>query len=67
MHEKTLKRLQRKLTETEEKLNSPASYESDEGTDLHALLRDQANLTSEIELNEQDWLELNEKLEIWCF
>ena len=64
MHEKTLKRLQRKLTETEEKLNSPASYESDEGTDLHALLRDQANLTSEIELNEQDWLELNEELEI---
>ena len=64
MHEKTLKRLQRKLTETEEKLNSPASYESDEGTDLHALLRDQANLTSEIELNEQDWLELNEQLEI---
>ena len=64
MHEKILKRLQRKLTETEEKLNSPASYESDEGTDLHALLRDQANLTSEIELNEQDWLELNEKLEI---
>ena len=64
MHEKTLKRLQHKLTETEEKLNSPASYESDEGTDLHALLRDQANLTSEIELNEQDWLELNEQLEI---
>ena len=64
MHEKTLKRLQRKLIETEEKLNSPASYESDEGTDLHALLRDQANLTSEIELNEQDWLELNEQLEI---
>ena len=64
MHEKTLNRLQRKLTETEEKLNSPASYESDEGTDLHALLRDQANLTSEIELNEQDWLELNEQLEI---
>ena len=64
MHEKTLKRLQRKLSETEEKLNSPASYESDEGTDLNALLRDQANLTSEIELNEQDWLELNEQLEI---
>ena len=64
MHEKTLKRLQRKLSETEEKLNSPASYESNEGTDLHALLREQANLTSEIELNEQDWLELNEKLEI---
>ena len=64
MHEKTLKRLQRKLSETEEKLNSPASYESNEGTDLHALLRDQANLTSEIELNEQDWLELNEQLEI---
>ena len=64
MHEKTLKRLQRKLSETEEKLNSPASYESNEGTDLHSLLREQANLTSEIELNEQDWLELNEKLEI---
>ena len=64
MHEKTLKRLQRKLSETEEKLNSPASYESNEGTDLHALLREQANLTSEIELNEQDWLELNEQLEI---
>ena len=64
MHEKTLKRLQRKLSETEEKLNSPASYESNEGPDLHALLREQANLTSEIELNEQDWLELNEQLEI---
>jgi ATP-binding cassette, subfamily F, member 3 len=64
MHEKTLKRLQRKLSETEEKLNSPASYESNEGSDLHALLREQANLTSEIELNEQDWLELNEQLEI---
>jgi hypothetical protein len=30
---------------------------------LHSLLRDQANLTSEIELTEQEWLELNEKLE----
>jgi ATP-binding cassette subfamily F protein 3 len=63
IHEKTLKRLQRKLSETEEILNSPESYESDDGPDLHSLLRDQANLTSEIELTEQEWLELNEKLE----
>ena len=63
IHEKTLKRLQRKLSETEDILNSPESYESDDGPDLHSLLRDQANLTSEIELTEQEWLELNEKLE----
>ncbi|MDA7554294.1 ATP-binding cassette domain-containing protein [Gammaproteobacteria bacterium] len=63
IHEKTLKRLQRKLSETEDTLNSPESYDSDEGPDLHSLLRDQANLTSEIELNEQEWLELNERLE----
>ena len=55
--------MQRKLSETEDILNSPESYESDDGPDLHSLLRDQANLTSEIELTEQEWLELNEKLE----
>ena len=62
-HEKTLKRLHRKLSETEAMLNSPESYESDDGPDLHALLRDQVNLTNEIELTEQEWLDLNQALE----
>ena len=62
-HEKTLKRLHRKLSETEAMLNSPESYESNDGPDLHALLRDQVNLTNEIELIEQEWLDLNQTLE----
>ena len=44
-------------------LNSPESYESNDGPDLHALLRDQVNLTNEIELIEQEWLDLNQTLE----
>ncbi len=61
--EKILKRLNRKLKEVEESLNNPKSYEEDEGLDFHTLLRDQVSLTNEIELSEQQWLDLNQKLE----
>ena len=61
--EKILKRLNRKLREVEESLNNPKSYEEDEGLDFHTLLRDQVSLTSEIELSEEQWLDLNQKLE----
>ncbi len=61
--EKTLKRLNRKLSETQSFLNSPESYADSPELDLHSLLRDQVNLSSQIELNEQEWLELNEELE----
>ena len=61
--EKTLKRLSRKLKGVEESLNNPNSYEEDEGLDFHTLLRDQVSLTNEIELSEQQWLDLNQKLE----
>ena len=61
--EKTLKRLNRKLSETQNLLNSPDSYNDSPELDLHDLLRDQVNLSSQIELNEQEWLELNEELE----
>ena len=61
--EKTLKRLQRKLSEVNDKLNSPDSYNDDSGNNLHDLLREQVNLISEIENAEQEWLELNQKLD----
>ena len=61
--EKTLKRLQRKLSEIEGYLNSPDSYNEESGRNLHDLLREQVNLSSEIELTEQEWLDLNQKLE----
>ena len=62
-NEKTLKRLQRKLSETEEFLNSPESYTDESGPDLQSLLRNQADLTSQIELLEEEWLQLNTQLE----
>ena len=61
--EKILKRLNRKLKEVEEYLNNPKSYEKDEYLDFHTLLRDQVSLTNEIELSEEQWLDLNQKLE----
>tara|TARA_X000000950_G_scaffold175202_1_gene212914 strand:- start:2357 stop:2812 length:456 start_codon:yes stop_codon:yes gene_type:complete len=61
--EKILKRLNRKLKEVEKSLNNPKSYEKDEDLDFHTLLRDQVSLTNEIELSEEQWLDLNQKLE----
>ena len=61
--EKILKRLNRKLKEVEKNLNNPKSYEKDQDLDFHTLLRDQVSLTNEIELSEQEWLDLNQKLE----
>ena len=62
-NEKTLKRLQRKLSETEGFLNSPESYTDESGPDLQSLLRNQADLTSQIALTEEEWLQLNTQLE----
>ena len=61
--EKTLKRLNRKLAETLELLNSPELYNDASKMNLHDLLRDQVNLDTEIKSTEQEWLELNEELE----
>ena len=61
--EKTLKRLNRKLAETQEFLNSPELYNDSSKMNLHDLLRDQVNLDTEIKSTEQEWLELNEELE----
>ena len=61
--EKTLKRLQRKLTEVEAFLNSPHLYDQDKDLNFHDVLRNQVNLTSEIELAENKWLEFNRKLD----
>jgi len=61
--EKSLKRLQRKLSETENHLNSPDSYKDESGPNLHDLLRDQVNLASQIEQTEDEWFELNQHLE----
>jgi len=46
--EKTLKRLNRKLAETLELLNSPELYNDSTKMNLHDLLRDQVNLDTEI-------------------
>ena len=61
--EKTLKRLQRKLSEAEAFLNSPHLYDQDKELNFHDVLRNQVNLTSEIELAENKWLEFNRKLD----
>ena len=61
--EKILKRINRKLKEVEKSLNNPKSYEKDEDLDFHTLLRDQVSLINEIELSEEQWLDLNQKLE----
>ena len=61
--EKTLKRLNRKLAETQKFLNSPDLYNDSSKMNLHDLLRDQVNLDAEIKSTEEEWLELNEELE----
>ena len=61
--EKTLKRLNRKLAETQEFLNSPELYNDSSKMNLHDLLRDQVNLDAEIKSTEEEWLELNEEFE----
>ena len=61
--EKTLKRLNRKLAETQGFLNSPELYNDSSKMNLHDLLRDQVNLDAEIKSTEEEWLELNEELE----
>ena len=61
--EKTLKRLNRKLAETQEFLNSPDLYNDSSKMNLHDLLRDQVNLDAEIKSTEEEWLELNEEFE----
>ena len=47
----------------EKSLNNPKSYEKNEDLDFHVLLRDQVSLTNEIELSEEQWFDLNQKLE----
>ena len=61
--EKTLKRLNRKLAETQKFLNSPDLYNDSSKMNLHDLLRDQVNLDAEIKSTEEEWLELNEEFE----
>ena len=61
--EKTLKRLNRKLAETQGFLNSPELYNDSSKMNLHDLLRDQVNLDAEIKSTEEEWLELNEEFE----
>jgi len=61
--EKRLKRLQGKITDVEAILQSPDTYDGDFQDDLHDLIRNQTELKSEIEEVEQEWLNLNEKLE----
>ena len=56
-------KLNRKLAETQEFLNSPELYNDSSKMNLHDLLRDQVNLDTEIKSTEQEWLELNEELE----
>jgi ATP-binding cassette subfamily F protein 3 len=61
-NEKRSKRLIKKLTETEELLNLPDAFNSQEN-DFHDLLRSQVELKAEIQKTEDEWLELTDKLE----
>ncbi len=61
--EKRLERLQRKLSEVETHLAAPDSYKEDEGSALHALIRDQVELKDQINEIENQWLDLNADLE----
>ena len=61
--EKRLKRLQEKIADVEEILQSPETYDGDFQDDLHDLIRNQTELKAEIEEVEQIWLNLNEQLE----
>ena len=51
------------MKEVEKSINNTKSYEKEEDLDFHALLRDQVSLTNEIELSEEQWFDLNQKLE----
>lgn len=56
-------RLQRKLSEVEEKLGDASLYETADHPDLQSLLRDQLELQNQLEELEESWLTLTEELE----
>jgi len=60
---KRMERLERKLKETEEKLNDPGIYENPDNPDLQSLIRDQVSLSEELSSLEDEWLELHDQLE----
>ena len=58
-----LERLQRKLSEVNGGLSDVNLYQDSKAGALQGLLREQLNLKEQIELIEEDWLELSERLD----
>jgi ATP-binding cassette subfamily F protein 3 len=61
--EKHMERLQRKLSETETQLGDPGLFADPNNPDLQGLLRNQIELTEELSVVENEWLELSAELE----
>ncbi|MFP6681671.1 MAG: ATP-binding cassette domain-containing protein, partial [Gammaproteobacteria bacterium] len=58
-----LERLQRKLSEVDGELSDVNLYQGSKAAELQGLLREQLNLKEQIELIEENWLELSERLD----
>jgi ATP-binding cassette subfamily F protein 3 len=58
-----MERLQRKLSEVEEKLSDPALHMGGDQAELQGLLRDQVELKTQLSELEEEWLTLSENIE----
>ena len=58
-----MERLQRKLSEVEEKLGDPALHAGGDHAELQGLLRDQVELRTQLSELEEEWLTLSENIE----
>ncbi len=58
-----LERLQRKLSEVDGGLSDVTLYQEAKAAELQGLLREQMNLKEQIDLIEEDWLEISERLD----
>lgn len=61
--EKNIVAWQQEKTQCDMRLNEPELYEGNDKTELQALLKQQSELTFNIEQAEEHWLEVHEKLE----
>lgn len=61
--ENRMERLQRKLTEAEASLNDPTLFETPNNPELQRALRDQHELTEQLQVLEEEWLEVSTAIE----
>ena len=61
--EKRLERYQRKTSEIDQELNSRDAYKKNTEINVQSLLRDKMDIAEQIENLEEEWFELNNKIE----